>query len=461
MMPPSRMAGAGVSGGEMGYNLLVSQRSAGVRRTLPPHPSSVGEARRLVRAELDRAGRPDLVENAELLVSELVTNALVHAGTPVEVHARVDAAGLRVEVSDGSGVQPAVRHHSAMAGTGRGLRLVEGLVAAWGVEPLPRGKAVWFELVDGQHGGTGPLVDGEDVGGGVRALGPDGTVQVELLNVPLLLHVAWHQHAETLLRELLLVRLGADPDDDAGLDDLVAHATASEAIALLFAQLPDPGLGDDADELMVTASEPAVSSAREVLSVPPDVVGCFDVLEQALDAANALAEAGALLAPPTQPEVRSFRRWVCAEVQAQGDGGAATPWTEPEVPAGRWRPETGWEVDAVLRSPQSLIAADDTNRIIAVSETALALLGYDRAAELVGRRLVDIIPARYRQAHLAGFSLFLSNGRDPLVDRPVVVPALRRDGTEVPLEITIASELLEGGRHVFVADIEPALAGRR
>ena len=204
-------------------------------------------------------------------------------------------------------------------------------------------------------------------------------MQVELLNVPLLLHVAWHQHAETLLRELLLVRLGADPDDDAGLDDLVAHATASEAIALLFAQLPDPGLGDDADELMVTASEPAVSSAREVLSVPPDVVGCFDVLEQALDAANALAEAGALLAPPTQPEVRSFRRWVCAEVQAQGDGGAATPWTEPEVPAGRWRPETGWEVDAVLRSPQSLIAADDTNRIIAVSETALALLGYDRA----------------------------------------------------------------------------------
>ena len=195
--------------------------------------------------------------------------------------------------------------------------------------------------------------------------------------------------------------------------------------------------------------------------MPPDVVGCFEVLERALDTANALAEAGALLAPPTQPEVRSFRRWVCAEVQAQGAGGAVTPWTEPEAPTGRWRPETGWEVDAVMRSPRGMIAADDTNRIIAVSAAGVALLGYDSAEELVGHRLVDIIPARYRQAHLAGFSLFLSNGRDPLLDRAVVVPALRRDGSEVPLELTLGSELLEGGRHVFVAGLEPVLAARR
>ena len=437
----------------------VTSPVAGVRRTLPPHPSSVGEARRLVRDELERAGRTDLGDTAELLVSELVTNALVHAGTPVEVHVLVHASGLRIEVTDGSSVAPAVRHHSSMAGTGRGLRLVDGLVEAWGTEPRAVGKTVWFELVDGERDGSGPFVDLQD-GVGVRTLAADGTVHVELLNVPLLLHVAWHQHAETLLREFLLVKLGAETDDDGGLEELVAHATASEAIALLFAHLPDPGLGDDADELMVTASEPAVSSPREVLPVPPDVLPCFEVLERALEAANVLAEAGALLAPPTQPEIRAFRRWICAEVHGQGEGRTATPWVEPAMPAERWRPETDWEVEAVMRSPHNLVAADDTNRIIAVSESAAAALGYDAATELVGRRLVDIIPERYRQAHLAGFTLYLSNGRSPLLNRPVVVPARRRDGSEVPLELTIASELLEGGRHVFVGTFAPVEARR-
>jgi PAS domain S-box-containing protein len=79
------------------------------------------------------------------------------------------------------------------------------------------------------------------------------------------------------------------------------------------------------------------------------------------------------------------------------------------------------------------------------------MLGYDHASELVGKRLIAIIPPRLRQAHLAGFTLFFATGRSPLLGRPVTVPALRCDGSEFPVELTVRSESLAGGRHVFVA----------
>jgi anti-sigma regulatory factor (Ser/Thr protein kinase) len=131
----------------MGYNSGVKNLTSGLQRTLPPHPSSVGEARRLVRAELLETGREDLIDTAELLVSELVTNALVHAGTPIDVVARVSDSGLRVEIGDGSPNLPAPRHHARMAGTGRGLRLLQQMVDSWGAHPYADGKVVWFVLV--------------------------------------------------------------------------------------------------------------------------------------------------------------------------------------------------------------------------------------------------------------------------------------------------------------------------
>jgi PAS domain S-box-containing protein len=99
----------------------------------------------------------------------------------------------------------------------------------------------------------------------------------------------------------------------------------------------------------------------------------------------------------------------------------------------------------------SMIAADDADRIIAISPAALELLGYDDASQIVGKRLVAIIPPRLRQAHLAGFTLYFSIGRAPLLGRPVTVPALRSDGSELPVELTVRSESLPGGRQVFVA----------
>lgn len=414
----------------------------------------------MVREALTRLGRDDLADTAELLVSEVVTNALLHAGTPFDVTAWVGEPGLRVEVRDGSAQLPAVRHNATMAGTGRGLLLLQQLVDAWGVQLHGGGKTVWFELgsgdLDAEVSGLSGMTESSGPGAPGPATDDPGTVPVELRNVPLLLHVAWHQHAEALLREYLLLCLGTDDGDgfEEDLDDLQAHAAASDAMSLLATHLPDPHVGEDADVLMAEAIEPRVSSACQVVPVPAGSLENFRVLGDTLDAALELADAGSLLTPPTQPEIREFRRWVCGEVQRQSDGAAPTPWVGLSDAAPPRQPAApDWATAGVADSTLAMVAADDTNGIIAVSAAALELLGYDDPAQLVGRRLLAIIPDRFHQAHLAGFTLHLANGRSPLLGRPVTVPVLRRDGSETPVELSVESHRLPQARRVFVATL--------
>ncbi len=437
----------------MGYNTCMDGCARGVRRGFDPRPSSVSDARRLVREELRRAGREDLLDAAELLVTELVTNALVHTGTRMEVCAEVDDGGLYVEVHDASPQLPLVRHHADLAGTGRGLRLLQHMADRWGAEPRPGGKCVWFELTSGQHADEwlATTLTGDDL---LLVLRDDGAgaVPVELLNVPLLLHQAWAQHAEALLREYLLTTIG-EADGAAALQ---AHAAASEAVALLLEQLPDPSVAEDPDQLMSHAVEPIVSRPRLVLSVPRDSLPAFGVLDEVLDTALRLAETGALLTPPTQPEIRAFRRWICQEIERQSDGGRPTPWrdqSDAAPPASQPLPPALLAEVADARQP--LVAADDANGIVAVSRPALALLGYDEAGELVGRRLLAMIPPRYRQAHLAGFTMHLASGRAPILGHAVRVPVLRRDGSEMPVELLVEARRPPGGHRLFVAELRP------
>lgn len=113
---------------------------------LPPDPTSARRARQHVVAALGRAGLPDLADTAALLVSEVVTNALLHAHTEVRLGVRVLPSGVRVEVADRSPRQPTRRRPSTESATGRGLLLLEELASRWGVDPASGGKAVWFEL---------------------------------------------------------------------------------------------------------------------------------------------------------------------------------------------------------------------------------------------------------------------------------------------------------------------------
>ncbi|MCB5183485.1 ATP-binding protein [Streptomyces antimicrobicus] len=111
---------------------------------------AVGEVRRSLR-ELLRPGCPgDVVDVAELLTTELVTNALVHTDQGAEVSAVLDASRLRVEVRDHTSRKPRPYVPNADDGThGRGLFLVEQLADSWGVDPLGGGKVVWFEIDGG------------------------------------------------------------------------------------------------------------------------------------------------------------------------------------------------------------------------------------------------------------------------------------------------------------------------
>jgi hypothetical protein len=114
-------------------------------------------ARRFTRETLEAWRLDDFVDTAVLLVSELVTNAVLHARSGVEVVVDGGPGRVRVEVHDSSIVLPSRRHYGIQAGTGRGILLVEEMASGWGAETTESGKVVWFELAPGARGGGGFL----------------------------------------------------------------------------------------------------------------------------------------------------------------------------------------------------------------------------------------------------------------------------------------------------------------
>ncbi|MFE4967024.1 SpoIIE family protein phosphatase [Streptomyces sp. NPDC056660] len=125
--------------------------------TLPREPRSVGRAREYARGQLISWGLEPLVDTTELLVSELVTNALRYGEGEIRLRLLLDRT-LVCEVWDSGLVQPRRRRARDTDEGGRGLQLVGLLSAAWGSRRTPRGKTVWFELPlpDGETGLTDP-----------------------------------------------------------------------------------------------------------------------------------------------------------------------------------------------------------------------------------------------------------------------------------------------------------------
>lgn len=108
--------------------------------------SAPARARRAVRSALQTWGLPDLGELAELVVSELVTNVVLHARSAGVLRIVLTADHLRVEVDDPSTATPTVKHYGSDATTGRGLHLLDHLTERWGTEQRDSGKTVWAEL---------------------------------------------------------------------------------------------------------------------------------------------------------------------------------------------------------------------------------------------------------------------------------------------------------------------------
>ncbi|MGH9281058.1 MAG: ATP-binding SpoIIE family protein phosphatase, partial [Acidimicrobiales bacterium] len=118
------------------------------RVLLRPDPLSARGARRFLAGVLSSWRMPEMLEgDAALLLSELATNAILHARSPFTVIVRYDGEVLRVEVGDGSRSEPYVRLVDASdAPGGRGLMLIDTVASRWGMMPTARGKRVWFEL---------------------------------------------------------------------------------------------------------------------------------------------------------------------------------------------------------------------------------------------------------------------------------------------------------------------------
>lgn len=106
-----------------------------------------GQARRLVVAALREWGHDEtLMENAALVLSELATNAVVHAGSPFSVTVREEDSMLRVAVQDARPLAATASEEGLIPRIGHGLGLIDALATRWGVESAPDGKVVWAEL---------------------------------------------------------------------------------------------------------------------------------------------------------------------------------------------------------------------------------------------------------------------------------------------------------------------------
>ena len=113
---------------------------------LPPEPRAARVARLFVERQLRDLVAAEVAQIAVLLTSELVTNVVLHARSPMRLEVDLENHRLRVAVADRVPQQPRQRDTSDARMTGRGILLVAALAEGWGVDAAPTGKRVWFEL---------------------------------------------------------------------------------------------------------------------------------------------------------------------------------------------------------------------------------------------------------------------------------------------------------------------------
>jgi PAS domain S-box-containing protein len=259
---------------------------------------------------------------------------------------------------------------------------------------------------------------------------------------PIQLYRAFEQQSDALLREYTLLAY-ADATQPYSADDVRRAGDAGATIAEAVAR-----------------SGPGAERRSVEVAVGGDLVAGLELLQGVLDHSCDLARSGRLLAYPSLPEIVALRTWVAREVAAQAAGAAPTAWpaTLAAHDGGIHRAGLAeWpEIDS-LPADLAWIAGDDENRILAVSGPALTLLGWTED-ELVGQRILTVIPPSLREAHVAGFTLNVVSGRQGLLGQPLSVPALTRDGREVPVILTLTRHSAARGRLVYLARLQPVPA---
>jgi PAS domain S-box-containing protein len=372
-------------------------------------------------------------------VSEVVTNAVLHAHTEIDLTVAVERDGtVRVEVRDGSLNLPLPRDYTETASTGRGLGLVEVLASSYGVHPHAHGKTVWFVVGDEQP----DLSDWDLDEVSAPPSGPASGVEVWLRGLPVSLYQVLQQQNDALLREYALVEF--DAADGLPPPDLAAADRAHGLLALAVSESAEHSPGADRVDVR--------------LDIPAEIVADFAELRTCLSRAVNLARAGLLLTRPALPEIRALRTW-CLEQVMQATSGAETfPWVSVAVAEnGLPLDLDAFDVSALHQSGEAMVATDDRNRILALNAKAAELLRWSES-ELVGHRVLAIIPSRLRDAHVAAFSWHLLTGRWHVLGAPLRVPVLRGDSTEVLLDLALSEAPAPPGRSLYLARFtEPAV----
>jgi anti-sigma regulatory factor (Ser/Thr protein kinase) len=293
---------------------------------LAADPRSVRRARAWVVGELDTIGRDDLADAAELGVSELVTNAILHADPPISVRLGGTPAHPRVEVRDNSVEPPMVRDMTAdarlMATVGRGLGIVAMYSTTWGAELSPRGKVVWFEPAAEPNsprsaGRSGDIFDlSETVTERVEAAGePVARLKVCLLGMPVNVFAHYRIWYDELRRELRILALAHGHD----------YPIASELseLTLQVEQERRQARGVDALDAALSSGRDRVDLEYEVpMSAPATMTRLHELLAEV----DVFCREQRMLTLAPSPQQLALRSWYLGEFERQARGAAPMPW---------------------------------------------------------------------------------------------------------------------------------------
>jgi anti-sigma regulatory factor (Ser/Thr protein kinase) len=288
-------------------------------------PRGVQDARRWVVDTCRDIGRDDLVECAELGVSELVTNALLHASPPLTVRVRGTREHPRVEVRDGSTELPAMpgsapdEDDDLLLTFGRGLSIVARCATAWGVEVEEDGKIVWF--VPAAHS-QDEMVTG--VVTGEPAAPPrepaDDELRIGILGVPLRLFVEFQRHYRELRREVRLLALAHEAE----------YPLAKDLSELFGALERDLREGIGAEQIEQSLASGAATADLHV-AMPQETAATIGRFIELLDLADAFCRAERLLSLARTPDQQRFQRWFLSEFVRQQQGQPPLAWQDAPV----------------------------------------------------------------------------------------------------------------------------------
>jgi anti-sigma regulatory factor (Ser/Thr protein kinase) len=287
------------------------------------------QARRWIAQVCGEIGRPELRENAELALSEVVTNAILHGRPPVTVRLRGTTSHPRVEVRDASTDPPAFPPLEAgqafldeLPTFGRGLGIVACSSEAWGAERDGEGKLVWFVPSPTAPAAPAPgVLLGWDGDVDEPSFDDSAEVLVLLLNVPTDLLQGTLAHGAELRRELRLLAL-AHQD---------TYPVASD-LSAFFSMMARDFRGQLGGEALLEALKTGQTHLDLDVKAPVDSEQRFARLMELLDLADTFCHNERLLTLARTPEQVVFESWLFGEMARQAGGAEPEPWQDLDPP---------------------------------------------------------------------------------------------------------------------------------